>query len=143
MYKIWMTVLSNIVFAIRIMRLHTAVSIVALFNIIKHHRSIIHHNSTTLHHTQSHTNTTDQCLLTCNIILQTLGKLTFCYLLKFLKFAWMYCMTHVYDNCNNWTEFNKFYSIDLNKYLSIKILKIICWNFYHFVFIFLSNQIKG
>lgn len=32
-------------------------------------------------------------------------------------------MAHIYDNWRNLTEFNKFYSSDINRYRSFKLLK--------------------
>lgn len=121
------------------MALSNIVSIVALLNIIKHHRIIIHHDSTTL---KSHSTThiyhrsSAHCLF--NIVLQILGKLTSCYLLKILKrlheyIAWY--TIHIYENWRNLTEFNKFYSSDINRYQSFKLFKNYLLKFYHIVLI--------
>lgn len=124
MYKIWMA-LSNIV------------SIVALLNIIKHHRIIIHHDSTTL---KSHSTThiyhrsSAHCLF--NHCFTNTGKTDILLSFKNPKtFAWIYCMVHIYENWRNLTEFNKFYSSDINRYQSFKLFKNYLLKFYHIVLI--------
>lgn len=106
------------------MALSNIVSIAALLNIIKHHRIIIHHDSTTL---KSHSTThiyhrsSAHCLF--NIVLQILGKLTSCYLLKILKHLHEYIAWHTFMTIGEMTEFTKFYSSDINRYRSFKLLK--------------------
>lgn len=44
-------------------------------------------------------------------------------------------MAHIYENWRNLTEFNKFYSSDINRYQSFKLFKNYLLKFYHIVLI--------